>query len=74
MSGKTELQSVYVQDGWAFAPRWKTVLGLRAEQWRAYDGSTVFKADSSLDYPARRERYLSPKAALACPVAACRAK
>ena len=64
VSGKTELQSVYVQDGWAFAPRWKTVLGLRAEQWRAYDGSTVFKADSSLDYPARRERYLSPKAAL----------
>ena len=64
VGGKTELQSIYVQDAWAFAPSWKTVLGLRAEQWRAYDGSTAFSAASSLEYPSRRERYLSPKAAL----------
>ncbi len=30
VSGKTRLFSVYGQDAWAFAPRWKTVLGLRA--------------------------------------------
>ena len=64
VSGRTELQGAYLQDAWAFAPRWKTVLGLRAEQWRAYDGSTMFSAASLLAYPARRERYLSPKAAL----------
>ena len=40
------------------------MLGLRAEQWRAYDGSTAFSATSTLGYPSRTERYLSPKAAL----------
>ena len=64
VGGKTQLQSLYAQDAWAFAPRWKTVLGLRAEQWRAYDGSTAFSATSALGYPSRTERYLSPKAAL----------
>jgi len=65
VTGKTRLQSVYVQDAWAFAPSWKTVLGLRAEQWRAYDGQTVFSAPAtSLPHAARRERFLSPKAAL----------
>jgi iron complex outermembrane receptor protein len=65
VAGKTRLQSVYVQDAWALAPSWKTVLGLRAEQWRAYDGQTVFSAPAtSLPYSSRRERFLSPKAAL----------
>lgn len=64
VSGRTELQSAYMQDAWAFAPRWKAVLGVRAEQWRAYDGATVFSAASSMAYPARRERNLSPKGAL----------
>lgn len=27
--GDTQLQSLYAQDAWAFAPRWKTVLGAR---------------------------------------------
>jgi iron complex outermembrane recepter protein len=73
--GKTELTSVYGQDAWAFASRWKAVLGLRAEQWRAHDGQTVFAApppsaaspnppNSTLAYPSRRETHLSPKAAL----------
>ena len=38
VQGKAELQSLYVQDAWTFAPRWKTVLGLRAEHWRAVRG------------------------------------
>jgi iron complex outermembrane receptor protein len=62
--GKTQLQSLYAQDAWAFAPRWKTVLGLRAEQWRASDGLTAFSASSALAYPARTVDALSPKAAL----------
>jgi iron complex outermembrane receptor protein len=62
--GKTELQSLYAQDAWAFAPRWKTVLGLRAERWRAFDGTTSFSAASTLTYPSRSETHLSPKAAL----------
>jgi iron complex outermembrane receptor protein len=62
--GQTTLQSLFAQDGWDFAPGWKTVLGLRAEQWTASDGLTRFSASSSLAYPERRERHLSPKAAL----------
>jgi len=64
--GKTRLRSAYAQDAWAFAPLWKTVLGLRAEQWRAYDGQTVFPPGVAPQPPngSRRERFLSPKAAL----------
>ena len=66
VTGKTQLLSVYVQDAWAFAPSWKTVLGLRAEQWRAYDGLTVIPAAATPPppYGSRRESFLSPKAAL----------
>ena len=64
VQGRTQLQSLYAQDAWAFAPRWKTVLGLRAEQWRAFDGLSAFSASSALTYASRRENYLSPKAAL----------
>ena len=65
VNGKTRLLSLYGQDAWAFAPRWKTVLGARAEQWSAYDGQTVFPSPlPTLAYPSRRETYLSPKAAL----------
>lgn len=64
VTGKTQLLSLYAQDAWAFAPRWKTVLGLRAEDWRAYDGSTTVSATSALNYASRDERYVSPKAAL----------
>jgi iron complex outermembrane receptor protein len=64
VGGKAQLLSAYAQDAWAFAPRWKTVLGLRAENWRAYDGQTAFSATSALAYPSRSENYLSPKAAL----------
>jgi iron complex outermembrane recepter protein len=64
VGGKTRLRSLYAQDAWAFAPEWKTVLGLRAEQWRAYEGQTAFSAASALTYPSRSENFLSPKAAL----------
>ena len=64
VGGKTQLLSAYAQDAWTFAPHWKTVLGLRAEDWRADDGVTAFSTTSTLRYPSRSERYWSPKAAL----------
>jgi iron complex outermembrane receptor protein len=64
VSGQTQLNSVYAQDAWRVAAQWKAVLGLRAEDWRAHDGATAFSATSALAYPSRRERFVSPKAAL----------
>lgn len=64
VGGKSRLQSLYAQDAWAFAKDWKTVLGLRAEQWQATDGYTRNNTPSSLNYASRKENYLSPKAAL----------
>lgn len=78
-SGNTRTRSAYAQDAWTFAEGWITVLGLRAEQWTAWDGITqtayTGAADAgqcnattdlcTLSHPARSATYLSPKAALA---------
>lgn len=64
VGGKTRTQSLYAQDTWAFAARWKTVLGARLEQWQAFDGFTR-NGSSSLDYADRKDAYVSPKGALA---------
>jgi iron complex outermembrane receptor protein len=63
-SGKTEANSVYAQDTWKFAPRWKTVLGTRLERWRAADGATS-NAVTTVQQGSRSEHFVSPKAALA---------
>jgi iron complex outermembrane receptor protein len=75
IGGKTQLQSLFAQDTWNFAPRWKAVLGLRAEQWSASDGYTAYGTAGSgstgnKSYDRRDEFYLSPKAALYHQVAA----
>jgi iron complex outermembrane receptor protein len=62
--GNTQLQSLWAQDSWKLAPRWKAVLGGRAERWQASNGSTAFSATSALAYPQRSETHFSPKAAL----------
>lgn len=62
--GDTRLLNAWVQDAWTFDPRWKAVLGVRAEQWKAQDGLTAFSASSSLSYPTRKENAISPKAAI----------
>ena len=64
VQGRTRLQSLYAQDAWRFAERWKAVLGARAEHWEAFDGRTDFSATAGTTYPSRRENHLSPKAAL----------
>ena len=64
VGGQSKLQSIYGQDAWAFATDWKTVLGLRVENWSTSDGyaKTPVATDS---YAARNELFASPKAALA---------
>lgn len=72
VGGKSQTQSFYGQDAWAFAPGWKTVLGARVESWNASEGyatslrtpgnSSTVATDT---YDARSEIYTSPKAALA---------
>lgn len=63
--GKAQIQSVYGQDTWAFAPKWKTVLGARVENWRASGGYTRLSGSTPVDYDGRNETYVSPKGALA---------
>ncbi|MEO8311748.1 MAG: TonB-dependent receptor [Caldimonas sp.] len=64
VQGRTDLQSVYGQDVWRLAERWKAVLGGRLEHWDSFDGRTDFSATSSQSHPSRHENHVSPKAAL----------
>jgi iron complex outermembrane receptor protein len=64
VGGKTSTRAIYGQDTWAFAPKWKTVLGARIENWTASGGYTT-TSTSSLSYAKRSENDISPKAALA---------
>ncbi len=61
--GNTTLTSVWAQDDWRFAPDWKAVIGLRAENWKADRGLTVNGA-SAFAHPARSQTEWSPKLAL----------
>jgi len=69
VGGRTQLQSVYAQDSWRFAPDWRAVLGLRAEHWSATQGLTRFSASSILAFADRSENHLSPKVALSKKIA-----
>jgi iron complex outermembrane receptor protein len=69
IGGRSRLQSLYAQDAWSFAPQWKAVLGLRAEDWMTGGYTHIRKADDSGDllnqqWSERDEFYASPKAAL----------
>jgi len=64
VGGRTQTLSAWAQDAWSFAPKWKTVLGLRYEKWEATDGFTS-TATSAQPYASRSESDVSPKAALA---------
>ncbi|MFI5445140.1 TonB-dependent receptor [Polaromonas sp. UC242_47] len=66
VGGRTQLRSVYAQDAWSFAPKWKTVLGARIENWHTSSGFTWFGAGNPANtaYAARSENAVSPKAAL----------
>ena len=64
VGGTTQLQSLYAQDTWRLAARWKAVLGLRVEQWSAMGGYTRLLGSTPVDYGSRIETHVSPKAAL----------
>jgi iron complex outermembrane receptor protein len=67
VGGRTQLRSLWAQDAWAFAPRWKTVLGARVERWSANSGfTTITGATPPSTWPGRTrtETHLSPKAAV----------
>jgi iron complex outermembrane recepter protein len=70
--GRSTLRSLWGQDAWRFAPQWRAVLGLRAEQWRTFDGA--YRTAAPVSDPAnvtqgpfaeRSEAWWSPKAAVA---------
>lgn len=62
-AGESRLDSVYAQDAWKFAPRWRAVWGVRAEQWRTRDGLAQSTGNPVL-YAERQETHLSPKLAV----------
>jgi iron complex outermembrane receptor protein len=64
IGGNSQLQSLWGQDTWRIAKDWKTVLGLRAEQWTTQNGRTLSSTTVNIAYPSRQENALSPKAAL----------
>jgi iron complex outermembrane receptor protein len=64
VGGRTETFNAWAQDAWSFAPKWKAVLGLRYEDWKARDGFSS-TATSTQPYASRSESDFSPKAALA---------
>ncbi len=67
VGGRTMLRSVWAQDAWSFAPRWKAVLGARLERWTATSGRTVIPGAApavNTAWPARADTGLSPKAAV----------
>ena len=61
--GNSGLQSLFAQDTWQFAPGWATVLGARAEHWRAWGGLTQ-SGSAQRQHPERSANFISPKAAL----------
>lgn len=63
-SGRTSIDSLYVQDTWKLSQDWKTVLGARFEHWEGRDGETA-NATTVVRHPERSDNFVSPKAALA---------
>jgi iron complex outermembrane recepter protein len=61
--GKSDTHGVYAQDAWRFAENWTATLGVRVEEWKAYDGS-LGNATNTLRYGERSEDAISPKASL----------
>lgn len=63
-TGKTKTQGFYVQDAIRVRDDMTLTLGLRHEQWRAFDGSKT-RTTTTLPYPERKENFTSPKFSLA---------
>lgn len=64
VGGRSETRYLWAQDSWQLAKDWKSVLGLRWEDWSASQGQ-IATGGSQLQYDKRSESHFSPKAALA---------
>ena len=62
--GKTRTQALWAQDVWRASPEVKVTVGVRYEEWRAFDGRNVNGA-TTVRQPEVSQRGLSPKATLA---------
>lgn len=63
-TGKTETQGLYVQDAIQMGQGMKLTLGLRHEQWRAFNGTLTNAVPTTVAYPERKENFISPKFSL----------
>jgi len=64
--GKTETQALFVEDALPLRPDLRLTLGLRGEQWRAFDGFNFQVSPASAKHqPSRSASRVSPKAVLA---------
>lgn len=63
-TGKTETQGFYVQDAIQMGQDMKLTLGLRHEQWRAFNGTLTNAVPTTVAYPERKENFTSPKLSL----------
>lgn len=63
-TGNTETQGLYVQDAISMGQDMKLTLGLRYEQWRAFNGTKTNNIPTTLAYPERTENFASPKLSL----------
>lgn len=63
-TGNTETQGFYVQDAIQMEHDMKLTLGLRYEQWRAFNGTKTNNIPTTLAYPERKENFASPKLSL----------
>ena len=63
-TGNTETQGFYVQDAIGIGQDMKLTLGLRHEQWRAFNGTKTNSVPTTLAYPERKEDFTSPKLSL----------
>ncbi|HUO89037.1 MAG TPA: TonB-dependent receptor [Rhizomicrobium sp.] len=64
--GTTATNALWVQDVWSFAPMLKATVGLRFEDWHAYDGVNFSLTPAlNVKQPELAGSYFSPKASLA---------
>lgn len=64
--GRTATDALWLQDIWSVVSNVKTTLGLRAEQWRAYDGFNYSASPTlNVNQPGLSTSAFSPKASVA---------
>ncbi len=59
--GQTDLYAAFATVGWQLAPEWRTVFGLRADQWASDDGFAKEGGGARTRFDSRDEFGLSPK-------------